>query len=1256
MLLKGAGMHNLWLGYVTNRGSSQLTNGILLNSVLGLFLVGAVVFGCISGLNAQLYTGSVSGMVTDPSGAVIASAHATLVDEQKGYSFGATTDSAGRYLFRQVPPGNYSVSVEAPGFQKVRKENVVLTVNQNVSVDFPLKVGAESQVVDVSATGVELQTQDAVTGQVVDRKFINDLPLISRSVFDLAFLAPGTAVPDHQCEGCSATNFISNGSRNATADVLMDGVSTSNFEQNSGVLNQFYTPSVEAVEEFKVQQSNFSAEYGFSGATIVNLVTRSGTNQFHGSVYEFLRNDKLDANNWFSNHNGEPRSPLRRNNFGFTVGGPILKDKTFFFFDYDGTRSRDFAAASYGVATDAEKGGDFSQLCTLRGASFDGNGLCSDPTGQLWDPFKGASFDQNNGVPVRTIYIKNNNLAVGALSDGSTDPNLIDPVAQKLMSYFPEPTTPIASIDDLLNNFFRSGVNKQSNNQFDIKIDHRFSEKNLLSAKYSQLWAHFHAFNAFGNVADNFSSGPRDDTAHLFAINDTYTLSPTKVLNISFGYTRGYEKNFGLVGDFPNLDPVALLGEPSYMVESGYPQLPNVILDNYQSSGDANIGTQTYSFWKYGSDSGQLLGTLSWVRGSHDLKFGAEGRLHRVSFGQPGYPGGQFEFDNTGTSGPDPNTGGDSMASFLMGVGPATGCQNGSCQYEVPNFVSTQNFQFGGFVQDNYRLTPKLTLNLGIRYDVSLPRTERFNRQNSLDLNAVNPINGGKIGYVDPITGQSVTRTLFGAEVFASPNHRYNYGTDWKDIQPRFGFAYQLPHSFVVRGGYGIFYSTPRSGAAGTGPVQMYRGYDQFTDWVPVSPTDGFTPMGRFSNPFPNGGPLLPPGNMLGALNDVGFDGGGAIKSITSTPYEQSWSFGLEKELPGKIVLETSYVGKKGTHLYFSGAGERDYLPLSIESLSPAQIGALGTPDLNNPFFNVITNPNSTLSGSTISRYQVLRPYPEFTSLTGDSPPTASSIYHALQIRAEKAYKNGVQFLVTYTWSKSIDDASSTDDSVTWLGGLTSLQDPNRPYLERSVSTWDTPHILQFSYLFDLPFGRGKKFGSGMNRVLNGFVGGWQFNGTYRYASGRPMHITLSGGQEIPTYSSSQRRPNVNGILLRNKGPDFVDNYFANADAVLSQPADFTIGNARRTFTSVRQPPVNNTTMSLFKEFPLSSIREAMRLEFRFEAFNAFNHPQFCGPNNGNTSVDFDSNGKIDNTGDFAAITDTCIDAREAQVGLKLYW
>src|SRR6266436_73399 len=426
------------------------------------WLLLSVVFLLTSLANSQLYTGSIAGTVTDPTGAVIPSARVIATDQDKGFSFTAVADDSGRYLLRPIPPGKYKVLAEASNFTGQRKDDVTVEVNQNVYIDFSLRVGAANQVVDVEAGGVQLQTQDAVTGQVIDRQFVNDLPLIGRGVLDLAYLTPGITEVDTDCQGCMANNFISNGSRNATADILLDGVSSTNFEQNSGILAPTYIPSVDAVQEFKVQQSNFSAEFGFTGATVVNVLTRSGTNQFHGTLYEFVRNEKFDANDWFSNLNGDPRAPLRRNDFGGTLGGPIWKNKTFFFFDYEGTRTRSFASATAGVPTQAMRDGDFGELCTLSGASFDSSGMCTDPNAQLWDPNLVDSKSKQGSV-TRTTFIPNNDLT--AYAGGS----LIDPVASKLMNLFPLPNKPFASVTDLSNDWFRAGTNKDSQNQFDIK-------------------------------------------------------------------------------------------------------------------------------------------------------------------------------------------------------------------------------------------------------------------------------------------------------------------------------------------------------------------------------------------------------------------------------------------------------------------------------------------------------------------------------------------------------------------------------------------------------------------------------------------------------------------------------------------------------------------------------------------------------------------------------------------------------------------
>jgi hypothetical protein len=345
---------------------------------MALFCIAILLIFCLfaTSASAQLYTGSVSGSVMDPSSAAIPSARITLTDVEKGFTFTVATNETGRFLLRQIPPGSYSIRVEAPNFQSERREGIKLDINQNISLDFSLKIGAATETVDVVASAVHLQTEDAVTGQVVNRKFVNDLPLVDRNFFNLATLAPG--IVETNTGGGPPTNFNSNGSRNATADVLIDGASATNFEQNSGIQVPPYTPSVDSVEEFKVQQSNFTAEFGFAGGTVINVVTRSGTNSYHGNVYEFFRNSVMDANEWFANRNGDSIPPLKRNNFGGTFGGPIKKDKTFFFFDYEGLREHSFASSgNLGVPTLCERGqgpcpagqsalGNFSEICTLK--------------------------------------------------------------------------------------------------------------------------------------------------------------------------------------------------------------------------------------------------------------------------------------------------------------------------------------------------------------------------------------------------------------------------------------------------------------------------------------------------------------------------------------------------------------------------------------------------------------------------------------------------------------------------------------------------------------------------------------------------------------------------------------------------------------------------------------------------------------------------------------------------------------------------
>jgi len=1222
--------------------------------ITGRFLVIATVLALASLLFGQSYFGTVSGVLTDSTDAVVAGAKVILVDQQKGYSFATTSDNGGRYLFRSVPPGMYVVSVEAAGFGKTLSARFKVDINENATSNLTLKVAGASQTIQVGAQAQNIQTEDAETGQVVNRRFINDLPLIDRNVIELVNLAPGISAMDDQCDvTCTGTNFVSNGSRGAQADILTDGASVTNAEPNGGITQATYLPSPEAVEEFKVEQTNFSAEYGFSGASVVNMITRSGTNKFHGSAYDFVRDAVLDANNWFANHFGQPIPPLRRNNYGFTIGGPIRKNKTFFFFDYDALRATTQSTNQAGVPSDLMRAGDFGEVCGQQGGTFDGTGRCSVDQGQLWDPYQ-RTYDSNVGAAIwnnANSFIPYNNLAL-YISPGSLNlpanlqpapgvpGNLIDPVAQKMLSYFPEPN--ISTSDGIYRNWIGTGPNHSYNWQFDVKVDHRFTEKNLMSVKYSQQYSHGDSFNCFKNFTDPCEGGPNWTNAHLFAINDTHTFTPTLLLNTTLGFTRGVWHIDAYNPQGVN-DPLGTLGFPSYLQSNGFPGVPAIFVGQYNSAGFTTQGTDPYGNYRLVQDTGQLTVTLDKVHGPHELKFGFDGRIHQMNYIQTNAPVGIFSFDNSGSAAcPGVNDanygqtgfefcGGDPMSSFLMGT------MNSNSYYEIQFRPAATNYQYGIFGQDNWKVSPKLTLNLGLRYDVTLPRTDRYNRQNWFDPNVTNPLNGGSLSYNDEITLQPTTLQLRGGEVFATSSQRTNYVTDWHNIQPRFGLAFQFAPKMVFRGGYGIYYGQSRSGVSGVAPYGS-QGFNQYTNVISTYQNDGATPYLHLSNPYPNG-LIQPAGNSLGLLNDVGYGANGPLRTLDAnlTPYEQSWSLGVERELPGNVVLNVEYIGKKGTHLPFSGANQLNILGPQIENPN-ADINGLLT-YVDNPFSSQnggpISDPNSTLSSPTVQEFQLQLPHPQFTGVATDVQMIAASSYSGLQVSAEKRYSHGLQFLVTYVWSKSIDNSSQADDNVTWLGSFTSLQDPNKPWLERSLSTFDIPQVLQMSYTYDLPFGRGRAFLGNMPRALEAIVGGWKTNGLWRMSAGRPLTLTVSDGNPLPTYGT--QRPNIVGTPKRNHGPDWIDNFFVDPN-VFQRPDDFTLGDAPRSLGSIRTPWAFGVDLSLSKQFV---VHEEMSLEFRIEARNAFNHPVFGTPD---TSLD---------DGSFGTISYTSNTPREIQLAVK---
>lgn len=1232
------------------------TSRSMCSLVVLLILAVATAFG-------QLYTGSIAGVVKDPSGAVVPNAKVTVTDAGKGFVYTGTTDANGVFSIRALPPATYIEKVDVSGFNPYQREGIVLDVAGHVEANVTLQVASAGQTVTVSeAASPMLQTEDAVTGQTVNRTYINDLPLVGRSVFDLAFLTPGVTQAPNSAYGPGniGNNFTSDGSRNAQSDILLDGVSTTSYEQNSGFVVPLYTPSVDEVQEFKVQQNNFSAEFGFTGGAVVNVVTRSGTNQFHGSLYEFWRNDLLNANGFFNDLYGTPRPMYRWNDFGGTIGGPIKKDKIFFFGSYEGKRQVTPNSLTLGLPDQAERAGNFGELCGRVGGTFNSSGVCSNPAGQIWDPY--ANLTYVNGQITRNTPIPYNNLATYAsplngasASGGQTVPvatlgmtpnvagNLLNPVALNILKYLPLPNiSPGAAGYSPTTNWYGSISAPSNSNQYSTKIDYRISDLDQLSLKFGVVTSSGYSGGGVYpqlTVFDNQTQGINTGVANTTALNYTHTFNPTTLMTISAGYTHSWSHTEGTAALYPNFNPVTDLGLPSYILNSGLTEAPNISF----GQGYGTVGTQTWDVMLYGSDVYQLLGSVSKTIGNHDVHFGAEVRSHRINFTQYGIPDGLFSFSQSGTSQLGNGTGGgDSLASFMVGL------PTGWSAYQIPASPATQNLQYGGFVQDNWHVNDRLTLNVGVRYDIDAPRTERYNRMSYFDPNAPSPLQA-EAGICPACAN------LLGSFEFVGEdgNPRTPFNTFYGAVAPRFGFAYRLGQNTTFRGGYGIFYDPSKGGAAGvgTGPGG-FLGYVTQSSMAEYSSSDNVTPVANLSNPFPGGsGTTQPPGNTAGNLIGLPLgDGGSApIRTFAPLPQEQSWSFGIEHQLPWNVLIDAEYVGRVGHHLYFGGDDNAiDHLPTAVQQM---YING-GAQSLNSQ----VTWPEAKgcqalLGGGaysnacwagTYQNYNNYLPYPQYpynvwgsSGVISTDPPWANSVYNAFQLKIEKRFSHGLQFLLTYTRSKSLDDSSNTGGNE-WIdsgvngsvGSLATVQDPNNLHLERSLSNFDIPDVFQFTWVYALPFGKGKMYGANWNRLVDSVLGGWQINGIYRWDDGTPLVLGLTGGTSVPTYGG--QRPNLPTNLQISSNYGNTLQYFSNASGPAAPagstfttstgevcyqndwyPCQYADGTAPRTL-STRAPGTNNWTASIFKQFPLWS--ESSKLEFGAEAFNLFNHVQFAAP------------------------------------------
>ena len=1164
---------------------------------------------------SQAFTATIGGTVSDSSGGVIAGAKITLTNPERGITRTFTTSDSGSYSFTLLPPADYVLKVEQPGFQTHEQRGISLAAGASAHLDITLSVGAISQEVVVSASAPLLNADNANISADISQRQVVELPLNLRNVFGLASLnssvnnstqsqmVNSNGISGSADQDISFLNF--GGTHFGTAAYLLDG--TWNTAQDWGGV--VYVPSVENVQEFKIQTNAFTSQYGWSSGNVVNVVTKSGTNRFHGDVFEFYRNSALDANNYFNNRNDLARPSFNRNQFGGSAGGPLYipgiykqTEKTFIFGVYEGLRQATPATLSGTVPTPAFISGDFSSLLTNTVVGHDALGR---PIyqGAIYDPFSVRGITQGQVDP-RTGLVAT---STGFIRDAIPGNNLagrIDPVAANIAAgkYWPAPTN-----TSLFNNFFATAPASAHSDEYSIRVDHNISDLSRIYARYShksELKTNSPAFFGASNPGGPGVTNPNNRWS--FDMGYSHIFTQSLVLSANAGMNRWIEQSAtqgdgfkpSTLGLPTSLDPIAN-------------QFPQIKIDSFSGLGPGAInGQDSYAVPRnYITYSADLTKSLS----KHTLTFGFMGVVNQILGGH--VYGTKFNFITSTTAGPDPANvtqgTGYGFASFLLGV-PDNGGSTG-----INAQLATQKNYFGGYVQDDWKFNPRLTINLGLRYEVQTPLTERHDKQQYFDFTATNPVGAG--------TGVNTPGQL----VFNGGGTRRGlYDTQTTNFGPRIGISYLLKPNVVIRSGYGLFFIPTYTG---NGPA------DGYTQTTPIRGTSGDNSVfDTLSNPVPNG-ILLPQGSALGSQQDVG-QGVPAVRSNRSSSYLQQWMLGVQYSIHNNDLLDITYVGNRGIKLS-AGTYEKDqlnpqYFPLGLAALT-AQVA--------NPFEGKITGTGCSLQGATIPAWQLLRPFPQYCSVAEQQAPLGDSYYNALQMTYTHRFSHGFSVLASYTFSKFIDNVEGNNG---WANsGPTSIRNYYDLAAEKSVDGADIPHSLVVSYIYELPIGKGKAFGSNMNTLSNAIVGGWQVSGISTFKQGFPLSIAPANNT-LGQFGGN-RRPDI--VADMHVPHHTIDRWF-NVGAFQDPSDPFDFGSAPRYITTLRAPGYQNWDLSAQKYWHLG---EVTRLQFRAEWFNAFNHANFYAPNQflGNRVTNADGS----YGGSFGQISNA-FPARDLQFAAKFYW
>jgi hypothetical protein len=1075
------------------------------------FALGFIALMPAQYLYPQAAKGSIRGEVHDPSGALVPNIAVKLVEVRTNQEYQGKTDENGLYAMLNLAPGSYRLVVEAEGFKKYAREGIELATGEKLRVDASLTIGDASVSIVVTSDAPLLRTEDGSLGQVIGNRTIIELPLNGRNFLGLVGLAAGVANPPG-----STTPRISGG-RPRVNEYLYDGISVLLPEPGQVA---FY-PIIESIQEFKLETNSPSAEFGRFNGGVVNLTTKSGTNHFHGSVFEFFRNEALNARNLFAPATNPKKPAFRRNQFGGVFGGPIVKDKTFFFVDYQGTRQLINRVRTSTVPTLLQRQGVFTEKI-------------SGITPAIYSP--STTMPKQGGGFTRTQF-----------TDNTIPLASMDPVALQILNRFPFPTA-----NGTANNYTRSGNEPDNLDQFDVRIDQTFSSRDHLFGRYSYSIDKSSPATPLPEGSGNLTSGfigKNSTLGQSFASGYMHSFSQRTANEFRAGYTRRAITQVGTQLDSPPSQALSLPGIPSNASFSN-------ILPTFTINGVQQIGSPANASLNSRTDVTEIVDMVSFWRGRHTIKVGLDFRWERLDIIQPPQPAGVFNFSTLFTDLPGVSGTGNALASFLLG-------QVNTFSIDLqPKVIRPRAHIQEYFIQDDWKATRDLTVNAGLRYTLNFPSTEVENQGTVFNLATQ------QLDYL----GQNGFRES-GREL-----HKGNFG-------PRLGLAYRLTDKTVLRSGYGLVW------------IEMSGITTPFINpQFPYIQTAGNRTLDTINPAFLlSKGPSVPPASLTphAALGQGAF----TVDRGLGSGYVQQWNLTIERELAKNLVFGMAYSGNKITHI---GIPDTNVNQLTVDQLKAGNTLLVNVP---NPYFGQIPR-QSSLGNPTISTAQLQKPYPRFTTVSFFRNNVGNSHYDSMQVRLERRASKGLAFLLSYTRSKLMDDASSVFSNTIFTGPVANypVADSYNRHLERDVSSGDMPNAFTGSVTFDLPFGPG--YGIGGNGWLGKVIGGWNINSVVTVQSGLPLAVTQATNNNAFAGFGVQRPNRVGNPVLDNPSTAM----WFNTAAFQTAP-QFALGTSSR--NPVRGPGYRNMDLALIKN---TKLQEKVNVEFRAEFFNFTNTPPLGAP------------------------------------------